>query len=859
MARMLAVFRDRNVLAEVAPTVIAELEARMASMPPIRASQRSGADGTSGTVVATATQERLRVSADASGMPTSINDLNRRFRITSLRAMHGMWRMGRSTYKLFTSDEPALADMRRSILSTEGPRVALQAAAVGVRGVVTVVSELLSGRATANATANLAAQFGVSAVRDPRVLAVASAYPSQFRWELPSQRRAEETYYRNPLDATAVAAAGESSLLARYAAFVQAGKENRFWYKVFGAEQTAFTARLAANVAGTKHVVRDWDAYGRAHIPEARERTVRLEALSAYARAVSTAVRDKYVVLPSALAANASSAPMNGTVAVAATTCGAPWQELCDNCLVIGNYVGVLVGSVEAWADFYTCNAPWYGSDACDLVAEYHTMRAYLVDDTLPVIFGDSPANPARFPPLNRSILPYFDDTAPNKMYFNDIVDLVDDTIGFFLNLFTSFDYLHGGPGGGNFTNLTAIAASVPVGYPVTLVRTNANGERVLENRTLYAGRDDALMAQLGMRPRIAGASAALNPLGLLRASAIRITDVFMLRATIASYAESRMAVRAATVNPLNTLFDVAAAWFNWIYQTFYRCDRVADPFGLNPPRFSLFHAAVIMLVPALPAFILLVAAPQSAAVYGVVGFVLVNLYLIGTLSLASGSSISCFPAIAPVVWSIQAPTLLFNTLFPKQWFLGSGLIQQYDYDNSNCMNATLWATHHFTAGNCAAEWQWTNLFDFVVFPLRQWAPAFLAHWSDPANYVSPLDMIVGAAIVQETLHRWDDVNMTTDAVIYSANWTCWVIMGVASLMILYFLLTLLRFAPVSTSLALISAVLVLFVKIAAFFIVGLVAVYYYLLTAPLLIEQRATQLLQKRGRIQRALKTLAF
>jgi hypothetical protein len=275
--------------------------------------------------------------------------------------------------------------------------------------------------------------------------------------------------------------------------------------------------------------------------------------------------------------------------------------------------------------------------------------------------------------------------------------------------------------------------------------------------------------------------------------------------------------------------------------------------------RFSLFHAAVIMIIPTLPFVVVLLAAPQAGAIVSmVIGMSGIVFYLLGTLTLATGTSVGCFPDIAPVFWSEMLPTLVFNTLVPKQWFLGSGLVKQYDYDNSNCMDAALWRTDYFGFNNCYTDLSWHFVTDPVIFPLHQWVPEWLAYWSDPTSWPTPLNAIVAIDLVQEAVHRWDDVNMTTDEVLYSGNWTCWVIMLAACLMVLYFVLVLLRFLPVGLTAQLLAAILVLFIKIAAFFLFGLITVFYYMLMAPLAIQTRARHLLNEKSRLEREMRLLS-
>ncbi len=858
MARLMAMLRGSNIMSEGVALGLSEIDERMAAMPPLYQAQSRASNG-GGSPYNTASTNAMLTSAQARGDPTSIEDMNRDFRITALRAVHGSWRIGYGTYRLFTSMDEETVALRRSLADPTRPRALLTALTSGVTGAFTVASEIFSGRAFANATANQAEEFGVSSVSNPGDLDFAARFPTKLKWEYVTPRR-----YRDPL---AMAAAAEpNSSIAKYAAFRAANVETRFWNKFFGPEQTTFTARIRANMAGVRFLLSDWHAYSSANLPSVMARTTRLTTVLHYVGNVSAAVRAKY--MPSTVAFNASAAPASNTststsVFQATAVCLAPWESLCEGCLVLANYVGAFIGSFEAWADFYTCNGPGYADDLCELVAEYAAMRAYLIDDTLPVRFGGWDDLPAGFPSRNHSTLAYFDDPVPDKLHFDDAADLVDETVSYFLDLLTSFDFVDGG---GSLPGLSAASASFAStsGYPVTLVGVDADGEPALINRTLYVGQDDALMAQLGMRPHLMSSS-GFDPMQLIRTHAVRIGDVFGLRASLAEYARAQIAARASNVSTSTTgtpritsLGSVAFEWIHYIYTRFFSCFSPDDVFATNQVRFSLFHAGVIMLAPAIPVALLLLAAPQMGVVVNfVAGSMGLMLYVYGTAALASGTSFGCFPRVAPVVWSVQLPYLVFRTLLPKQWFLGSGLIHQYDYDNTNAMNATLWAEGYFTMDNCYADLSWRNLFDFVVFPLRQWAPTWLAYWSDPENWPPPLDLLVGADIVQETLHRWDDVNMATDDVIYRANWTCWVIMGVACLLLLYFVLTLLRLAPITSSLTLISAILVLFIKIAAGFLFGIIVIFWQMLMAPIALQTLSRTLLQRRADLRRITRRL--
>jgi hypothetical protein len=96
--------------------------------------------------------------------------------------------------------------------------------------------------------------------------------------------------------------------------------------------------------------------------------------------------------------------------------------ELCQECYFVDQQLGYWLLFLNNALLFYTSTAPVPQNTLHWLQADFNATRTRLdAPGSTLMVLGDSVTNPARFPPLDRSMWHYVGDSIQNKLRFSDI------------------------------------------------------------------------------------------------------------------------------------------------------------------------------------------------------------------------------------------------------------------------------------------------------------------------------------------------------------------------------------------------------------------------------------------------------
>lgn len=213
--------------------------------------------------------------------------------------------------------------------------------------------------------------------------------------------------------------------------------------------------------------------------PEAQLRRARLRAVVAGTRASlassfvrgSPPARVDDMELQAILTSQGDLGAMNHSL-----PCSTNFTGLCQDCYYMDQLLGRLETGVEVTSIYYQGNATEEPSYECSR-AQFESTRVYLSNRAAPVIVGDSPSNPVRWPWHDRSQWRIVGDQTPNKLRFSDLGALLQDTLDALLgdntgDLASLIGQEASGVGAIGASVLSAIQASLPARVPS--VRTSA-------------------------------------------------------------------------------------------------------------------------------------------------------------------------------------------------------------------------------------------------------------------------------------------------------------------------------------------------------------------------------------------------
>ena len=170
----------------------------------------------------------------------------------------------------------------------------------------------------------------------------------------------------------------------------------------------------------------------------------------------------------------------------------------------------------------------------------------------------------------------------------------------------------------------------------------------------------DLVMAQFGV---------------LMPASLANISALLPLRSNFLGV-ELRVTAQAAPTS----IYDLVLQLGSWVFYQFFSCNWSSDLDGRGV-RYSLGEISVILGFGALIFLAVAIAFPSIAnAALSVVGGVIVVAILVVALSLSTGWSLFCWPALPTVLFTSMAPEFILNDVAPECPILGSGLIANPEY-----------------------------------------------------------------------------------------------------------------------------------------------------------------------------------
>jgi hypothetical protein len=498
-------------------------------------------------------------------------------------------------------------------------------------------------------------------------------------------------------------------------------------------------------------------------------------------------------------------------------------QEFCTDCLYLDNLFGYWVLFVDNAIGFYTNNNPGQNASTfAYLQYDFNRIDTQLRTVGGPAIFGNSPLLPARFPTPSTSFWnDYLNDNIVGKLGFSDIQPLVDLTTNFFVNFFETYDYFNPNP--------FAISDVPHMGNVLRPADVPA-----AEQISVIAMKQIKGLMPVWMVPNLTNVDFTIPGLDLrIRGQAAQRASGLVVADTAPTWAN---------------FSNIAFEWFNFTYRTFGACFWDAQMKG-TAVRISLGQAAFSFFVALLVFAALSLAFPGVATVifgttlsiFGItIGIVIIA--IAAAFSLATGWALGCTLAIPPIFFSAQVMQFLSWELFPDCFLFTNALVNNDNYDTTNCVSCNAWTNGTFEVLSCNRDLGWSNPLSVPVFLLSQLEPPWLAFIQNPSNFPFPFNLIIGGQTIQSWLHHFDGVNFTcpnpppnvtgpakdfspeclpyTKA--YSQQWTCAIFIElIPTIIFIYVLFALLLFNPVQS-----------FVQSVLYTLIWLIAAAGYLLFA---------------------------
>lgn len=777
-------YEDASDTFNGAPTyvekMVAAIDRRMATKPPALA---LAPDGVSPTITTAAAR-----AAQIAALNNS-QELHSSLRSQADRITGGFWSIVSDVYH-YTKAE---ASKKRALAFTEeyaGPDFdVLAQVQAGLRGLAGIAGEIFSGKAYRNATGELRIASNGEPVKEPCLV----------KWRVNSRVDREEMERRLPPGYTLE--------------MFRKPTVERF----FGSTITRdFNARAEAiqefflNMAGQDPGVQD--------LIERQKRvgeTISTWKASFYAGAAIARIKS------------------GGTMEQAIAEFGVI-PDLEEECFLLYEYYSTYTGFVINMYAFYIDPILRPEFSIVYGMNTFQEISNMLRDPSVPVIFGDSPTNPARWPTRDVRPLANFGDRVQNKLRFNDAQPLVDKTLAFFSSLFSAFQideisYI-GASDTPKFVQLRVGGTAVPHASTrphSTLVDHTRRQLRNLVYRVIPEGTSLDLCAFVSE-----------NSTAHCRGEG----ELVPVNGTEAALA----------IDP-SDLGDIIAGWYSYAYGIVASCSYRAEINGQDT-RFSLGEALLISAACLAPFVLLAFLLPQVADVvfswFGVVGAAgIVGL----VISVSNGWSIGCAPMMPPILFTATLPQFVINTWLTECLWIGSGTIMQEDYNNVNCRDGELWTSGYFQFGHCARDFGWTEVLDVPVFILHVFFPDLLEYIKDPTNFLPPFSTLLQIDWVQENLARWDDLDLYQDDLVFSGHWTCFGFNLIAWVAIVFFFAVLINVAPVQGFANYLINLLFGTIRLFGWYAMALFAVINLLISAPAMIGKSAQiaalQMLDKRRR----------
>ncbi len=446
--------------------------------------------------------------------------------------------------------------------------------------------------------------------------------------------------------------------------------------------------------------------------------------------------------------------------------------DFCQDCLILDNWLGYAIYAIDNFVKWATGSEAASPSATLVWAHEGFTNRSnYIADMDAPVIVGDSPTNPVRWPYLDRSSWALFRDNDPYKIGITDLQPLLDDTVALINEALGDQGLLAGLEfAGGDEITANVSSASMTYMNAQGVVLTRAQWRNLTLPRRLRNGGDIRPLAQYAFD------------------SATMVLPALIKRIYYGNN-ETEMAVGSvrAALN-FNSTMDLALAWFDFIDEEVRLCDRTGTELYGEKKRFSLgevFVSAVLVSVLVVlifgtiwPGFISLILGPFGLLLLSFVGMLI--------LVITYGWSFNCSPSLPVQLGQDVMYAFMHSFVTRAPVYVGAMILETtFTPENSAACELYSGEDREFHFGSCVATYGWDSWADPIVFPLRFFFPEGLEYLKQAKNFPFPLNVILGGEFVQERLVKWDDVDLENDSVTYAAHLHCWPILTVYYLVFL--------------------------------------------------------------------------
>ncbi len=462
-------------------------------------------------------------------------------------------------------------------------------------------------------------------------------------------------------------------------------------------------------------------------------------------------------------------------------------QVFCENCFLLDQLLGTSLLVINATVTYYTNdNPPRPESTFAYMSADYdYVLGKLFTNRTTYATFGDSSENPAYWPAKGLSLYDNFwGDPIPGKTGFDSFQPLVDATLNFFSTLFGTAD----------------VTAPDTYGISSSASATTSSSLSVLPPLKNTGTRFDVLLA-----PMDRAVSKAAHKALLAMIAARNMSTATWIRA-----------------QAFESFSDLVIGWLDVFLEVVWRCPW---PTLLTSKslRFSLAQGLVI--VGALLSFFLLVwlAVPGAGGIiFGPIGGIALLIALMTGYAISTGWAFTCGPAQPPILWTKLAMHFVTDVLLPPAPLLLLGLVKEPAYfvghvSNTECARCEVWRDGVRNMGNCFNDYGFQSVLDVPVYYLKVYAPSVLEALQDPTTWPFPLSALIGSSMIQEALHRFDNVDFeTNDAPTYAHLHACPPILATFTILVLTAIgLLLLALAPGRALLRLLATVALILLKTA--------------------------------------------
>jgi hypothetical protein len=454
---------------------------------------------------------------------------------------------------------------------------------------------------------------------------------------------------------------------------------------------------------------------------------------------------------------------------------------ICQDCYILDQYAGYSLIFLTRVFQTYTNTAPQYWNNWNATYATYISLANYIQNVNAPVKLGNSDALQPWFPPLNGNWTDFFDDPLP-KVGFGEIQDLLNATWDWFYNYVIL-----------PLTNpVTYSTSSVSVSLSAADAFISAPSYRIMnENGTgplytvsnpwvLMASTPETLaLATARYQVELAAWTAARQSgQGLYRPKPIppQYTSFGMIGPTIATvtgyvfkgvimmgdlFTSGAFSVAISTSSKRSvqttytSLGQVLEAWVELFLTRYLLCYYTSQLDGTD--QWAGLLVALIYVGGIAAAIALVIAQIPIINVLPAVGiggsFLLPFIWIV--YSTATGWGLFCGAGLAQpqalfTSWGINA---VARIILPQCPWLGAGLVSSLAYNGSTCRSCDMWQNGTFHMLNPMDDLGFTNPLDVIVFPLHVLAPQVLITLGDPTQFSFPLNLLIASPLWQVRNH----------------------------------------------------------------------------------------------------------